>query len=121
MKTIPCNECGKEIPKNFIVCPHCKTRCVSKRKLKTSIILAFSAGFLGTHNFYMGYYAKAITEAFVFALSLVFLIIGLVENLPVLIVCGIFIFASLLAYAIGEGIMLLKHRWSRDRYGKKLS
>ncbi len=120
MKTTKCTECGAEIPLNYIVCPHCKGRCRSNRFRQKAMIFAFCLGFVGVHNFYMGFLGKGILEACVFTLSLVFLIVGLATNTVFLTAFGIVIMLCSFADAITEGVFLYTKKWSRDHFGKKL-
>lgn len=120
MKTTKCAECGTEIPQNYIVCPHCKARCRSTKKRKTAMIFAFCLGFVGVHNFYMGYFAKGILQASVFALGLIFLILGITTGALFLTTAGIVIMICDFLSGIVQGVFLHQKKWSRDKFGKKL-
>lgn len=120
MKNTKCNQCGAEIPQNYIVCPYCKGQCKSTKTRQTAVIFAFCLGFLGVHNFYLGFFGKGILEACMFALSLVFVIVGCITGTTFLIAFGVVLIICCFAYACAEGILLYKKKWSRDNFGKKL-
>jgi len=120
MKTIKCHKCGAEIPKDSIICPNCKERCLSSRKNKTATILAFCCGFLGMHNLYLGYLDRSGLECGISALGILFIIWGLVQEYSVFWICGIVMIGLVMLTGMVEGILLIRKVINRDGQGKRL-
>ena len=81
-----CKKCGTPITPGVTICRYCGVPTVPTKSRKTAIILAFTLGMFGAHNFYLGYTGKAIAQI---VLSLCFgagAVWGLIEG--ILILCG---------------------------------
>jgi len=120
MKTVKCSNCGAEIPKNSIICPNCKQRCLSSRKNITATIFAFCLGFLGIHNFYLGFYDRAGLELGMTTLGVLFIILGLVKTFSVFWICGIIMIGLVFIAGVTEAVLLIKKVINRDGLGKRL-
>ena len=72
-----CQNCGKEVNENAYVCLNCgaklaefKTNTNSNSKSKLAAgLLAIFLGWLGVHNFYLGYNGKGIAQLLLSLLS----------------------------------------------------
>lgn len=118
MKVVKCNNCGAEMLKNTIICPNCKQRCLSDKKRKTAIVLAFCAGVLGAHNFYLGFYDRAGLEIGISALGVLFIILGLTQSFNFFWIMGIVVIGLVLLAGIIEGILIIRKTINRDHLGK---
>lgn len=120
MKTIKCENCGGEIYKNTIVCPHCKERCLSDKKSKTAIILAFCLGFSGIHNFYLNFFDRAGLEFGTTALGVLLVILGILQKYSFFLVFGIILISLVFIAGITEAVLMIKKVINRDKLGKRL-
>lgn len=70
-----CRNCGNAMEPNEAVCPNCgcerntEENPNAKSKLAAGLLGIF-LGFLGAHNFYLGYYGKAWGQLWITLLSL---------------------------------------------------
>lgn len=76
---VTCSECGKQISDKAKTCPNCGAPIgcggvaveVSGLKRTVALVFAIFLGWIGAHNRYLGYRARANIELVVFIISLV--------------------------------------------------
>lgn len=91
-----CSHCGKEIDEQADVCIHCGVKIVkgepkdpnAKSKIAAGL-LGILLGWVGAHNFYLGYTGKAVGQLLItllscFTLAFVSAIWGLIEGILIL-------------------------------------
>lgn len=90
-----CEKCGKELEKDSSFCAKCGANTNNKtnnQKGKSKIaagIMGILVGWLGVHNFYLGYTGKGIAQLLIsvltcFVLSGISAIWGLIEGIMIL-------------------------------------
>lgn len=117
-----CTGCGKELESNAYFCTSCGKQVnnnlsyinMNRVELPVSnnipvgksrndaIILAFVLGVFGAHNFYLGYYPKAILQL-------------------CLTICSLFIFSPMIfLWGVVEGFLILTNNIDKDANGNPL-
>lgn len=98
-----CQECGKEVVENSEIKAREKTENSYNNKSKIAAgLLGIFLGFLGVHNFYLGYNEKAVAQL-----------------LLTILTCGLLSFISGI-WGLIEGILILTGGITEDAYGEKL-
>ncbi len=105
-----CPACGSETHPEAVICVHCgvsleKKRPMSDPDVKSKLaagLLGIFLGYLGVHNFYLGYNQKAIAQLLITVLS-----------------CGVGSVVSGI-WGLIEGVMILAGNIDTDAAGKKL-
>lgn len=95
-----CVKCGTPITPGATVCRYCGISTVPVKSRKTAIILAFTLGMFGAHNFYLGYTKEGVGQ----------LMMG---GLCGLMTLGIATICSWI-WAICEGVALIKGKMNKD-------
>ena len=101
-----CSHCGSELANYTNFCPNCGKQINNiennaKSKI-IAVILALVFGVLGVHNFYLGYFGKAIAQLMLTVLS-----------------CGLFSVISGI-WAFIEALMILSGSITTDGLGVRL-
>jgi TM2 domain-containing membrane protein YozV len=118
-----CAACGKEMESGAKFCPACGAAGpdgaapalqpgIAKGKSKIAAgVLGILVGWLGVHNFYLGYTIKAVIQLLLSLLAL-----------PLMLVCvGYFMWLAVWIWSLIEGIMILTGAINVDGSGKPLS
>ena len=71
-----CPECGAATEARARKCPECKAtlfvmRNTKPRRRALAALIAFFVGFLGLHNFYLGYMRRGLTQLIISAIGLI--------------------------------------------------
>jgi len=133
MELIKCPNCNKEILGNETYCAGCGSLLQaqpqmqadnSKRKGKAEM-LAIVIGF-GAHNFYLGFFAKAIIQLLLtvvglglFMVGLAILMFGEILGVVIILLAGLVI-AGVLAWQIAEWKMIKAQAIKTDAKGRPL-
>ena len=95
-----CKKCGTPITPGATICRYCGVPTVPTKSRKVAIILAFTLGMVGVHNFYLGYTKEGVGQ----------ILMGVLCGLMTL---GIATICSWI-WAIYEGVSLIKGTINKD-------
>jgi TM2 domain-containing membrane protein YozV len=95
-----CKKCGTPITPGATICHYCGISTVPVKKKRTAIILAFTLGMFGVHNFSLGYTKEGVGQL-------------LMGGLCGLMTCGMATICSWI-WAIYEGVCLIKGKIDKD-------
>lgn len=117
-----CHHCGKPVTPDTAVCLSCGVPCNAtgaqlagnvnpnaKSKLAAGLLGIF-LGYLGVHNFYLGYTQKAVIQLVLFIVGILTLCIGV----------GFFMYMAACIWGLVEGIMILCGKIEVDGQGNPL-
>lgn len=113
-----CAKCGSPVNPNQDVCLNCGTRLEEKKEVKdpkeklVAGLLGIFVGWLGVHNFYLGYTIKAIIQLCITVGA--FLLFCCTGGLSLALIC----IPSI--WGIVEGILILTGHISKDGNGNPL-
>lgn len=110
-----CPNCGQPTPPNSAVCLNCGVALGANGAMgdKSKIVaglLGIFLGWLGIHNFYLGYTKKAVIQ-------LVCSIVGMILSC---VVIGAFVVLGMEIWGLVEGIQILMGKIDRDADGRLL-
>ena len=116
-----CTNCGKEINEGADVCLGCGKSLGSATPVtsdgspaKSKIaggILGIFFGYLGVHNFYLGYTGKAVAQLLLFILGIPLMIL----------IIGFFMISAASLWGFIEGILILTGSINKDAKGNPLA